>query len=278
MGKRKPNWLKAPLGGVGEYSKVKAAVGARGLHTVCDEARCPNRGVCWSAGTATFLIMGDTCTRSCRFCAVASARQGRPLDAGEPQSLAAAASELGLKYVVLTSVDRDDLPDKGAGHFADCIRSLKGIGARVEALIPDYGPKEMRLIVEAAPDVIAHNIEVVERLQGLRDSRASYARSISTLKLVKLLSRTIRSKSSLMLGLGETEEDLMNALADLRRAGVDQLVLGQYLQPTRRQAEVVEYVPPQRFDDYRRYAKMLGFKKVVSEPLARTSYKAAEHG
>jgi lipoyl synthase len=277
MSSRKPPWLKAGLGGGGRFPAVKAALDELGLNTVCDEARCPNRGECWGAGTATFMVLGDVCTRNCRFCAVKSGPSGRLLESDEPGRLAGAVSRLGLSYVVITSVDRDDLPDRGAAHFAGCVSAVKGAGAEAEALIPDYSPEELKPILASAPAVVAHNIETVERLQHLRDSRASYRRSLATLKAVKLLSRTIRTKSSILLGLGETAEEVGEAMDDLRKAGVDYLVLGQYLQPTKAQAEVVEYVHPDRFREYAKIARLKGFKKAVSEPLARTSYKAAEN-
>lgn len=274
MALRKPHWLKAPLGGEGEFSHIRQMMEEYRLHTVCEQARCPNRGKCWGRGTATFLILGDTCTRNCRFCAVKTGKRGRIVDADEPKRLAEAVSKLGIKYAVITSVDRDDIPDKGVGHFAACITAVKGTGARVEVLIPDYQIDEITPIIQAGPDVVAHNIEVVERLQNLRDWRASYEKSLRTLKWAKDLGAT--TKSSIMLGLGETDEEVVKAMHDLRRALCDRLVLGQYLQPTRNQVPVVEYVTPEKFRQYAEEARKKGFKHVISEPLARTSYKAAE--
>jgi len=273
MPSRKPAWLKAPLAGRG-FSRVKDTVRHYGLHTVCDEARCPNKGVCWGAGTATFLILGDVCTRGCRFCAVKSGSEGVGVDADEPKNLADAARKLGLRYVVITSVDRDDLPDGGAGHYAACIGRVKETGAKVEALIPDYQGQMLKTVVDAGPDVLAHNIEVVERLQSLRDAKATYRGSLETLRQAKELGTT--TKSSIMLGLGETGGEVLQAMDDLRGVGCDILVLGQYLQPTIRQVPVKEYVTPEKFREYGGAAKSRGFRTVVSEPLARTSYKAGE--
>jgi lipoyl synthase len=277
MARTKPDWLKTPITCHTGYQTVSDTLAKHGLHTVCEEARCPNRGECWAAGTATFLILGDTCTRNCRFCAVKTAAVGAPPDPTEPGRLQSAIQKLGLAYAVITSVDRDDLPDKGAGHYAACIQAAKETGAKVEVLIPDYTGPELKAVVEAGPDVIAHNVETVERLQNIRDQRASYERSLSTLKQVKLLSRTIKTKSSIMLGLGETETEVLKAMDDLKNAGTDQLVLGQYLQPTKQQIQVAAYVHPDKFKDYAKAARIKGFKKVISTPLARTSYKAAEN-
>jgi lipoic acid synthetase len=235
------------------------------------------------------MILGDICTRSCKFCAVTSAREGRVPDAAEGEALAQAAEELGLRYVVLTSVDRDDLPDRGAGHFAACIRAISARlpGIPVEVLIPDYTEGEIAPILEAAPAVIAHNVETVRSLQGVRDSRASFDRSLATLKAVgrgrfppAASSPGGASgpavKSSFILGLGETETELLSAMDELRSAGVDILVMGQYLRPTKRQIPVVEYITPEQFARYAEAARERGFSSVVSAPFARTSYHAAE--
>ncbi|MFH0861962.1 MAG: lipoyl synthase [Candidatus Altiarchaeota archaeon] len=276
MDGRKPPWLKVRLGGSGEYPHVHSSIKRHGLHTVCEEARCPNMGECWGCGTATFLIMGELCTRNCRFCAVKTGASGSPLDGREPAELAACVKELGIRYAVITSVDRDDLPDKGAGHFAECIKALKSTGARVEALIPDYAGKSISTVVAAGPDVLAHNIEVVKRLQGLRDARASYEKSLETLRLAKTEGSRLKTKSSIMLGLGETDSEVLEAMDGLRSVGCDHLTIGQYLQPTRRQVPVAEYVSPEKFREYADAASGRGFSRVVSEPLARTSYKAGE--
>jgi lipoic acid synthetase len=273
---RKPDWLRVRVGGDREYGHVKQVLAEHNLHTVCEEAMCPNKGECWGSGTATFMILGDVCTRNCLFCAVKSDTRGAPLNRDEPENLAEAVRELNLKYVVITSVDRDDLPDRGAGHYADCIRAVKETKAKVEVLIPDYIGGELKTVIEAGPDVAAHNIEVVGRLQRLRDRRASYERSLKTLSEAEGLSRGVKTKSSIMLGLGESEVEVLEAMADLRGVGCDILVLGQYLQPTRRQTPIIEYITPDKFRWYGEAAKEKGFKHVLSEPLARTSYRAAE--
>jgi lipoic acid synthetase len=224
------------------------------------------------------MIMGDTCTRSCRFCAVSSAKEGRPLDAEEPLRLARAVSELGLRYAVLTSVDRDDLAGRGASHFAACVRALKTENpvVKVEVLIPDYDTAEIALVLEAAPDVVAHNVETARSLQCVRDRRAGFDKSLTTLKAAK---RGLRgfvplTKSSLILGMGETREEVFAAMDELRRAGVDILVMGQYLRPSLRQMPVAAYLTPAEFALYGDEARRRGFASVVSAPLARTSYHA----
>jgi lipoic acid synthetase len=229
------------------------------------------------------MILGDVCTRSCRFCAVKSERRGVPPDTAEGERIALAAEELGLKYVALTSVDRDDLSGRGAGHFAACIAAIKGRlpGIQVEVLIPDYTETEIACILEAAPDVIAHNVETVRSLQWVRDSRASFDKSLATLAAAgKPPSGSPAGvpavKSSLLLGLGETEKEVLQTMDELRAAGVDILVMGQYLQPTKRQIPVAEYVSPERFRAYAQSARERGFASVVSSPFARTSYHAFE--
>jgi lipoic acid synthetase len=233
-------------------------------------------------GTATFMIMGDICTRSCGFCAVACARNGRPLDASEGSGIARAVTELGLRYVVLTSVDRDDLPDRGAGHFAACIRAIKeqNPGVKVEALIPDYTAGELPLIMEAMPDVAAHNVETVRSLQGIRDHRASFDKSLATLGAIKDLARpdspAVASKTSFILGFGETDDELFAAMNEVRAVGCDILVMGQYLQPTKEELPVKEYITPEKFRYYEEEARKRGFSAVVSSPFARTSYHARD--
>jgi len=256
---------------------MSALVARRGLHTVCDEAACPNKAECWGYGTATFMVLGDTCTRGCRFCAVATAAEGAAPRADEPGELAAAVLELGLRYAVVTSVDRDDLPDRGAAHFAACVRAVKAAspGVRVEVLVPDYRGAEIDAIALAGPDVIAHNVETVRRLQSVRDARASFDLSLRTLREAKERSSAM-TKTSLMLGLGETEPEVLAAMDELRAASCDMLVMGQYLRPTERQLPVAEYLSPERFDRYAELARQRGFLSVVSAPLARTSYHAME--
>lgn len=249
----------------------------RSLHTVCDEARCPNKGECWGAGTATFMILGDTCTRGCRFCAVATGKTGQPVLPEEAEQLALAVQELKLKYAVLTSVDRDDLPDRGSHHFARCIQAIKHLtpAVRVEVLIPDFREGELEAVMDAKPDVVAHNIETVPSLQHIRDRRASYEKSLHTLRLAKQLGAGV-TKSSILLGLGEQVDEVLAAMEDLRSVGVDVLVLGQYLQPGPQQLPVVEYIHPDQFKAYAKIGREKGFSTVVASPFARTSYHAQE--
>jgi lipoic acid synthetase len=273
----KPAWIRAQIPSGDISQRVSATVERYGLHTVCDEARCPNKGECWGKGTATFMLMGCICTRGCRFCAVATARDGQPLNSREGEALASAAEELGLQYVVLTSVDRDDLNDRGAAHFAACVSSIKARNpsVKVEALIPDYTVSELAVVAAANPDVIAHNVETIRSLQWIRDARASFDKSLDTLRAARLNTRAL-TKTSLMLGLGETQEEVLTAMDEIREAGVDILVLGQYLQPTKIQLPVVEYITPETFGFYAAEGKKRGFQAVVSAPLARTSYHALE--
>jgi len=278
---RKPEWLKVRLPGGGEFARLWAALRRYGLHTVCEEARCPNLGECWGGGTATFMLMGTTCTRNCRFCAVNSGKKGDPLDPEEPENVARAVEELGLSYVVLTSVTRDDLPGGGAGHFAATVRAIKQVqpGVLVEALIPDFqgSVEALEEVIAARPAVIGHNLETVERLTPeVRDRRAGYRQSLGVLQAIKELDAGIYTKSSLMLGLGETADEVLQAMRDLREAGVDILTLGQYLQPTRGHLEVREYITPEQFERYRELGEELGFLYVASGPLVRSSYRAGE--
>jgi len=245
------------------FARVKGTLLRHGLATVCEEALCPNIGECWGSGTATFMLMGDVCTRGCRFCYV---RKGRPapLDPSEPLRVAKAAKELGLRYVTLTSVTRDDLPDGGASHFAATVRALKREipGVVVEALIPDFrgSPEALRVVVESGVDVLAHNIETVRRLTPLvRDPRASYERSLWVLREAKRLRPRLITKSSILVGLGETMEEVVEAMADLREAGVDILVISQYLRPSRRQAPVAKYYSMEDFKRLEREGYRLGF-------------------
>ncbi len=272
----KPSWLKVQLPHGNTWRRVEEVMASHGLHTVCDEARCPNKGECWGAGTATFMIMGDLCTRGCRFCAVRTAKCGRALDPEEPRRLAKAVKALDLTYAVITSVDRDDLPDRGASHFAACIRAVRELSpdTKIEVLIPDYRGTELEYVLAAKPDILAHNVETVRRLQHVRDQRASFDKSIQTLR--EAYSAGIPTKSSILLGLGETEEEVLQTLKELRSAGVAIVVMGQYLRPTPQETPVVEYISPLQFADYARKAKCLGFSSVISAPFARTSYHAQE--
>ncbi len=274
----KPPWLKTRPPAGEKFRVLNEALQEYSLNTVCTGSKCPNTGDCWSRGAAAFMIMGNICTRNCRFCAV---EKGKPLpfDSSEPQRLAEAVAKLDLRYVALTSVDRDDLPDGGAGHFAECISAIKTINDDiiVEALIPDFGGNEECLgkIIYASPDIIGHNVEVVREFQAIaRDRRASYGLSLEVLRKLKEMSSSARIKSSLMLGLGETEEMVLDTLSDLRKAGVELLTLGQYLRPSMRHLEVREYISPQRFAYFKQKAEDMGFLSVVSTPFARSSYMA----
>lgn len=277
----KPSWLKVRPPGGPAYVRIKSLLRAQGLHTVCEEARCPNIGECWSGGTATFMLLGDLCTRACRFCAVQSGNPRGILDREEPRKVAEVAARLGLTYVVLTSVNRDDLPDGGAAHFAEAVREIKRLDPDilVEALVPDFlGQRQsVEKLLDARPDVFAHNVETIERLTPkIRDCRATYRQSLSVLRLAKESLRGIFTKSSLMLGVGETGEEIEQTLVDLREASVDIVTLGQYLRPSEWHLPVAEYVEPERFDRWRARARELGFLYAASGPLVRSSYRAGE--
>ena len=277
----KPRWLKVPLPGGEGYRKLKGLTKDLKLNTVCEEARCPNIGECWKGdhATMTIMVLGDECTRRCRFCAVKTVDRAAPPDPDEPEHVGTAIGEMALDYVVITSVDRDDLADGGAGHYADCIRSVRRHAPEtiVEVLIPDYVDANLGLLMDARPDVLAHNVEVVPRLQRkIRDPRCSYERSLDVLRQAKELQPDVFTKSSLMVGLGETQDELFDAIGRLREAGVDFLTLGQYLRPSPNHAPVREYVTPERFRSLEVEARALGFLYVASGPLVRSSYKAGE--
>lgn len=277
----KPEWLKIRPSSNTDFSKIKNALRKRGLVTVCEEAHCPNMAECWhDEGTATFMVMGDTCTRGCRFCAISKGIEGRPLDPFEPKKIADAIKEMGLDYAVITSVDRDDIPDEGSSHFARCIDEIKkSLITRVEVLIPDFNanPTLIKKVVDAEPDVIAHNIETVERLQGkIRDRRAGYKKSLEVLKIVKEQNSEILTKSSIMVGLGEEFDEVVETMKSLRSVDCDILTLGQYLKPKNRNLAVVEYVRPDVFRKYKEIGEKLGFKYVASGPFVRSSYRAGE--
>jgi lipoic acid synthetase len=291
--RRKPDWLKSRPPAGQQFTDIKQTLRDHDLHTVCEEANCPNMGECWSgrsdgsstgeqtgAGTATFMLMGERCSRGCNFCDVATGGMNA-LDPDEPENVASAVGEIGLDYVVLTSVDRDDLEDGGAAHFAETIRACKreNPGTLVEVLIPDFGGDEdaVQLIIDAKPDVIAHNVETVERLQWpVRDRRATYEQSLDVLEQVDQAS-DIYTKTSLMLGLGEYDHELYRALTDLQEVGVDIVTFGQYLQPSRSHLDVFEYVHPDAFETWRRVAEEeLDFLYCASGPMVRSSYKAGE--
>jgi lipoic acid synthetase len=259
------------------YSFIKNTLGSRELNTVCEEAHCPNISECWQSGTATFMILGSNCSRGCRFCAVTHGNMF-PLDPDEPQKVYESIKLMNLDYVVITSVDRDDLPDKGSSAFARVIEKVKEIGIKIEVLIPDFGGdhNDLDRIMDAGPDVIAHNIETVRRLTpSVRDPRAGYDQTLSVLRYIKS-SRDVITKSSIMIGLGETDEEVEETMKDLRNAGVEILTVGQYLRPTKKQLEVKEYSPMSRFKHFEDAGYEMGFSFVASGPLVRTSYRAAE--
>jgi len=277
----KPGWVRVRYPTGENYEKIKAALRSHNLHTVCEEAHCPNVAECWGGGTATFMLMGDTCTRGCRFCMVSSGNPRGVLDPFEPMKVAQTIADMGLRYVVITSVDRDDLPDGGAGQFASTIRAIKQRDSNVitEVLIPDFQGNldSIRTVADAGPEVIAHNIETTETLTPkVRDSRATYKQSLRVLQSIKDIKPTVYSKTSIMLGLGETEEDLRRTMEDLRAVNVDILTLGQYLRPSKGHIPVSEYVSPEKFEGYKRLAEKIGFLYVASGPFVRSSYRAGE--
>ena len=281
LAERKPEWLRVRPPAGENYVHLKTLFRSLDLHTVCEEAHCPNVWECWGGGTATIMLMGDTCTRGCRFCAVKSGNPHGALDLSEPQKVAMALAELDLSYVVLTSVDRDDLPDGGAGHFAKTVREIKARCPKllIETLIPDFqGDVEaVRAVVDAGVDVLDHNVETVERLQAtVRDRRANYAQSLKVLRAAKGMRDDLFTKSSIMLGLGETREEVIATMRDLRANDVDILTLGQYLRPSSWHLTVQEYVPPETFDELRKAGESMGFAYVASGPLVRSSYRAGE--
>jgi len=275
---RLPAWFRRPLPTGETFIQVRNLLDDLGLHTVCESARCPNHWECWGRGTATFMIAGDRCTRACGFCAVTTAKP-YALEADEPERVAEATRRMGLKHVVITAVARDDLPDGGAEGFAEVTRAVRRRtpGTTVELLVPDCtgDPAALDVIFAARPDVLNHNLETVRRLTPAVRSRATYDRSLSVLRKVKARrGTTMPTKSGLMLGLGETDEEVGTALQDLRQAGCDILTLGQYLQPTRAHLPVVEYVSPATFDEWRAVGARMGFLHVASGPLVRSSYHA----
>jgi lipoyl synthase len=277
----KPPWLKVRVPGGERYAQLKATFRSLDLHTVCEEAHCPNVGECWSEGTATVMLLGDTCTRGCRFCAVTTGQPRGAVDVREPEHVARALSKMPLQYIVMTMVDRDDLLDGGAEHVSRTVRRLKELrpDMLVETLVGDFGGHRsaVETTVDAGPDVWAHNIEVVRRLQrSIRDVRCSYEQSLGVLRWAKERSPTTLTKSSIMVGIGETDDEVGEALSDLRSVGVDIVTVGQYLRPSAWHAEVARYVPPETFEAYRQQAESLGFLHAASGPLVRSSYRAAE--
>lgn len=279
---QKPEWLKIKPRSGTDFSKIKNALRKRGLVTVCEEAQCPNMAECWhNEGTATFMVLGDTCTRGCKFCAIKTNMQGNPVDPFEPEKIASAIEEMGLDYAVITAVDRDDLPDFGANHFATVIKRVhaRHPTGRVEILTGDFNGKyeDIKTVVDANPDVFAHNIETVHRLHPkVRDLRAKYDQSLSVLKIVKDINPQMITKSAIMVGLGETENEMIEAMKDLREVGCDILTIGQYLRPKSKRLQVEEFVTPQQFKRYEELGKELGFLYVASGPFVRSSYRAGE--
>ncbi len=278
---RKPEWLKVRAAGGARYERLKGLVRGLGLHTVCEEARCPNIGECWGGGTLTIMLLGDTCTRACRFCNVRAAARPAPPDPDEPEKVAEAVTALGLRYVVLTMVDRDDLPDGGAEHVARTVEAIKrrDPDLLVEMLAGDFAGDAAAIerVAGSGADVLAHNVETVERLQrAVRDARCGYALSLAVLERFGRIAPRAFTKSSIMLGLGETDAELDAAFRDLRARGVSILTLGQYLRPSAWHLPVVEYVPPERFERLRERALAHGFAYVASGPLVRSSYRAGE--
>ena len=275
----KPSWLRRKLPSGPEYEKIRAMIGKGRLHTVCQEANCPNQFECFSAHTATFLIMGAICTRNCRFCNIEGGRPG-PLDPDEPHRVAEAAADMNLRYVVVTAVTRDDLADGGANHFAATIHALRKAidGVQVEVLIPDFQGvrSSLETVLAARPDVLNHNMETVARLYDSVRPQADYRQSLQLLARVKEIDPAIPAKSGIMLGLGETEQEVRQTIADIYGTGCRMLTIGQYLQPTARHLPVAEFISPEEFDRWRKLALEMGFEKVASGPFVRSSYHAGE--
>ena len=278
MRQRLPSWFRRPLPPGAEGGRVKQLLGRLDLHTVCEGAKCPNRAACWHDSAAAFLILGDACTRACRFCAIPHDAHPAPPDPGEPARLAEAAAAMGLRHVVVTSVTRDDLPDGGAAHFAAAIREIRAHlpGAAVEVLVPDFQGDlaAVDVVLEVRPDIFNHNLETVERLQPSVRPQADYRRSLSVLR--HAAQAGARTKSGLMLGMGETDSEISSALRDLRAAGVELLTLGQYLAPSPAHVPVARFVPPDEFARWRDEALALGFACVAAAPQVRSSYHAEE--
>ncbi len=278
----KPRWIKVRPPAGEKYLEIKDLLKDLNIATVCQEAQCPNIAECWGGGTATFMIMGEVCTRGCRFCSIKSNKVGQQLDQDEPEKVGYAIAQMGLDYVVLTSVDRDDLEDQGAGHFARTVEVIKENDPDLitEVLTPDFsGRKDLiEKVVDSKPDVFAQNVETVERLtRKVRDRRAGYQQTLDVLKYVKTYDPTRYTKTSIMLGLGETDEEVLQTLKDLRAIDCDVVTFGQYLQPTKKQLKVEEFVTPEKFESWKKTAEEMGFLYVASGPLVRSSYKAAEY-
>ena len=275
---KKPNWLKVKLPTGEEYKKVRNLVSEHKLHTICESGNCPNMGECWGAGTATFMILGNVCTRSCGFCAVAT---GKPddVDVFEPARVAKSVKLMNVKHAVITSVDRDDLLDGGSNIWVSTVKAIRrqSPNTTLETLIPDFAGKweNLQNVIDVAPEIVSHNIETVRRLTKTIRVQAKYNRSLEL--LLRLKQGGMKTKSGLMLGLGETHEEVIETLEDLRSVKVDIVTLGQYLQPTPKHAPVVEFIKPEKFDFYKNFGLKLGFKYVESGPLVRSSYHAEKH-
>ncbi|PIQ43491.1 MAG: lipoyl synthase [Gammaproteobacteria bacterium CG11_big_fil_rev_8_21_14_0_20_46_22] len=278
---KKPGWLNIKLASSPEFQAVKGVVKKHRLATVCEEAKCPNISECWSAGTATFMVMGAVCTRACQFCSVDTGNPKGWLDKDEPDHCANAVKLMGLKYIVLTSVDRDDIEDGGAAHYAACVKAIKRDNPEtaVEALVPDFQGSERAVdtVLASGVDVFAQNLETVKRLtHPVRDPRAGYEQTLNVLAYAKQASPNTLTKTSLMLGLGETDEEVLEAMRDIKAANVDILTLGQYLRPTKNHLPVERYVTPEQFNHFREKGLAMGFLEVVSGPLVRSSYRAEQ--
>lgn len=275
---RKPKWLKIQVGANKRYADTKHVVESHCLHTICSSGLCPNRSECWGCGTATFMIGGNVCTRSCRFCNTKSGRP-MPLDPNEPTHVAESVQLMKLRHAVITSVDRDDLPDYGAAHWVKTIKEIKRLNPKttIEVLIPDFRGREelVQMIIDARPEVISHNIETVRRISPLVRSVATYDTSLKVLKQIS--DSGIRSKTGIMLGLGETPEEVLETMDDLLAIGCEVMTIGQYMQPTKKHYPVHEYVTPEQFEKYHEIGMEKGFKAVESSPLVRSSYRAEKH-
>ncbi len=276
--RRRPEWLKVRVPGGEQYTTIKSLIGQQRLHTVCEEARCPNMGECWSAGTATFMILGDTCTRSCGFCAVKTGRPGT-LDWDEPRRVADAVKQMGLRHAVITSVNRDERKDGGAPIFAESIRLIREAvpGCKIEVLIPDFKGSEeaLNIVLDAKPDVLNHNVETVPRIYRIVRPQAKYKQSLELLHRAKM--RGFLTKSGMMVGIGEEPDEVLQVMRDLCHVECDILTIGQYLQPTKNHLPIERFVHPDEFTMYREEGKKMGFKHVESGPLVRSSYHAEKH-
>jgi lipoic acid synthetase len=278
MNPHKPSWLKVNFGANERYAATKRMVDTHSLHTICRSGRCPNMGECWGKGTATFLIGGNICTRNCKFCNTQTGKP-LPLDKSEPLHVAESVCLMNLSYAVITSVDRDDLPDLGASHWVETIREIKRLTPQttVETLIPDFRGRQDLIdqVIDAAPDIISHNMETVKRISPIVRSAANYETSLKVIR--QIAGRKIVAKSGIMVGLGETSAEVEELMDDLHSAGCQILTIGQYLQPTRQHYAVVEYIAPEQFDNYKDMALQKGFEQVESAPLVRSSYHAGEY-